>query len=187
MLTFCGLYFVLFCFLFQFLNYLESKENFVNLFVKHVNTSAIIDILLRLLTTIDNNDMRMRVLEWLKRVRIIENLIDLFHHKYTPQVHSNVAQVLSDIVRIAREQIYTERETLTYASNLGNPSSSLSLSDQLQQQQGNIDFDFDENIMSFGGREAEKQPSQPVKAKDEPSLEAKMSQITNPLLESIES
>lgn len=170
----------------QFLNYLENKENFVNLFVKHVNTSAIIDILLRLLTTIDNNDMRMRVLEWLKRVRIIENLIDLFHHKYTPQVHSNVAQVLSDIVRIAREQIYTERETLSYASNLGNPSSSLSLSDQLQQQQNNIDFDFDENIMPFG--QASDKSSQVAKATgDGQSLESKMAQITNPLLESIES
>ena len=162
------------------------------MFVKHVNTSAIIDILLRLLTTIDNNEMRMRVLEWLKRIRIIEHLIDLFHHKYTPQVHSNVAQVLSDIVRIAREQIYTERETLSYASNLGNPSSSLSISDQLQQQQSNIDFDFDENIMPFGAgqqqADSSKSSGQAAKATDAgPSLEAKMSQITNPLLESIES
>ena len=143
------------------------------------------DILLRLLTTIDDYETRMRVLEWLTLIRIVDNLVGLFHHKYTPQVHSNVAQVLSDIVRIAREQIYTERETLSYANNIGNPSSSLSLSDQLQQQQNNIDFDFDENIMPFGGQSSSSDKS--TVAKDEARLETKLSQINNPLLETIES
>ena len=75
------------------------------LFLKHINTSAIMDILLRFLTTIDDHQMKKRVLEWLNKINIIEKIIELLGHVYTSEVHSNASQILCDIVRISREQI----------------------------------------------------------------------------------
>ncbi len=75
------------------------------LFLKHINTSAIMDILLRFLTTIDDHQMKKRVLEWLNKIKIIEKIIELLSHTYTSEVHSNASQILCDIVRISREQI----------------------------------------------------------------------------------
>jgi hypothetical protein len=63
------------------------------------------DILLRFLTTIDNNEMKKRVLEWLNKINLIENIIELLSHEYSSEVHSNASQILCDIIRISREQI----------------------------------------------------------------------------------
>lgn len=89
----------------QFLDYIQSKEDFAGLFLKHINTSAVMDILLRFLTTIDNYENKKRVLDWLNRIQIIEKIIELFSHEYSSEVHSNAAQILCDIIRISREQI----------------------------------------------------------------------------------
>ncbi len=82
----------------------------MDLFLKHINTSAIMDILLRLLTTIDNQEMKSRVLEWLNSINIIEKLVELFHYDYSNLVQSNASQVLCDIIRISREQLLSTNE-----------------------------------------------------------------------------
>ena len=68
------------------------------------------DILLRLLTTIDNQEMKIRVLEWLNSINIIEKLVELLHYDYSNLVQSNASQVLCDIIRISREQLLSSNE-----------------------------------------------------------------------------
>ena len=68
------------------------------------------DIFLRLLTTIDGLDLRIKVVEWLKSINLIDNLVNLFKYEYSNQTHSNVAQLLCDIIRISREQILSNKE-----------------------------------------------------------------------------
>lgn len=68
------------------------------------------DVLLRLLTTIDNNDLKQRVLKWLTDIDLIKNLINLFSYNYANDAHSNVSQLLCDIIRISREQLLAYRE-----------------------------------------------------------------------------
>lgn len=68
------------------------------------------DILLRLLTTIDNPEMKSRVLDWLKSINIIEKLVELLHYNYSNQVQTNASQVLCDIIRISREQLLSNNE-----------------------------------------------------------------------------
>ncbi len=69
------------------------------------------DILLRLLTTIDSAEMRSRVLDLLKNIKIIEKLVELFGHEYSNLVQSNASQVLCDIIRISREQLLSLNES----------------------------------------------------------------------------
>ena len=68
------------------------------------------DILLRLLTTIDNQEMKIRVLEWLNNINIIEKLVELLHYDYSNLFQSNASQVLCDIIRISREQLLSSNE-----------------------------------------------------------------------------
>lgn len=75
------------------------------MFVRHINTSAVIDILLRFLTTIDNYEIKKKILEWLNKINIIEKIIELFSHTYSNEIHANAAQILCDIINISREQI----------------------------------------------------------------------------------
>jgi hypothetical protein len=106
----------------QLLNYLQSKTNFVDLIIKHINTSAIMDILLRLLTTIDNNDIKKRVFKWLDDIQLINNLINLFSSNFNEDIHANVSQLLCDIIRIAREQIFSNREAQRESVSYNNTS-----------------------------------------------------------------
>lgn len=120
----------------KILTYLQSKDDFVELILKHINTSAVMDVLLRLLTTIENNELKQRVLKWLTDINLIKNLVSLFSQKFTNDVHSNVSQLLCDIIRISREQILAQRESQREAAiynNNNNNSSDYSSSNMDQQ------------------------------------------------------
>ena len=108
------------------------------------------DVLLRLLTTIENNELKQRVLKWLTDIELMKNLINLFSHKFTNDVHSNVSQLLCDIIRISREQILAQRENqrdaATYNINNNNSNSNdyssnnMESNQQLLQQQNDYLF-----------------------------------------------
>lgn len=126
----------------QLLEYLETKTNFVDLIIKHINTSAIMDILLRLLTTIDNNDLKKRVFKWLDDIKLIDNLINLFSSTYNEDIHANVAQLLCDIIRITREQIFSNREALRESAAYSNNSNNSNSGDYLFQSTMPNTFDY---------------------------------------------
>ena len=63
------------------------------------------DIILRLITTVDSIDSRNKVLEWLKSIKLVDGLVELLSSTHTNEIHANASQLLSDIIRIAREQI----------------------------------------------------------------------------------
>ena len=95
--------------------------------MRHINTSAIIDLLLRLITTTENNDLRQQINQWLKRTEIISHLIDLFQFKYSSVYHSNTSQLICDIIRLSREQILNIHEQIIENKNSSSsPSSSSS-------------------------------------------------------------
>ena len=75
------------------------------LFLKHINTSVIMNIIVRFLNTIDDYQMKKRALEWINKLKIIEKIIELLNHAYTSEVHSNASKILCDIVLKSREKI----------------------------------------------------------------------------------
>jgi len=95
---------IYFCF-FKLLSFLDKKSDFLSLILQHINTSSIMDIILRLITTVDSIDSRNKVLEWLKSIKLVDGLVELLSSTHTNEIHANASQLLSDIIRIAREQI----------------------------------------------------------------------------------
>lgn len=53
----------LFIIYFKMLEYFKSKEDFVNAIVKHLGTSAVMDLLLRLITNVESPQLRQDLLE----------------------------------------------------------------------------------------------------------------------------
>ncbi|XP_048765109.2 serine/threonine-protein phosphatase 6 regulatory subunit 3-like isoform X3 [Ostrea edulis] len=86
-------------------NFLKSQEDFVGTLLDHIGTSAIMDLLLRLLTCVEWVELRKAVIEWLNEKQIVEKLIGCIVPTQDEDVHCNSAQSLCDIVRLGREQL----------------------------------------------------------------------------------
>ena len=75
------------------IDYLKKKE-FVNLALKHIGTSAITDLVLRLITCMDNGEIRTGVLEWLNDRELIQSIIKLIDVQQDRDTHDNAARLV---------------------------------------------------------------------------------------------
>uniref|UniRef100_A0A8D0GGQ5 Protein phosphatase 6 regulatory subunit 3 n=1 Tax=Sphenodon punctatus TaxID=8508 RepID=A0A8D0GGQ5_SPHPU len=89
----------------QIVDFLKKKQDFVDLIIKHIGTSAIMDLLLRLLTCIEPPQPRQEVLNWLNEERIIQRLVEIVHPSQDEDRHSNASQSLCEIIRLSRDQM----------------------------------------------------------------------------------
>ncbi|KAM7232877.1 hypothetical protein CapIbe_015013 [Capra ibex] len=89
----------------QLVSFLRKKDDFVDLLLQHIGTSAIMDLLLRLLTCVERPQLRQDVVNWLNEEKIIQRLIEQIHPSKDDNQHSNASQSLCDIIRLSREQM----------------------------------------------------------------------------------
>ncbi|XP_056633810.1 serine/threonine-protein phosphatase 6 regulatory subunit 3 isoform X1 [Diorhabda sublineata] len=87
----------------QVLDFLKAKDTFISLLLKHLGTSAIMDLMLKLMTQVEGIEMNQNILNWLDSQNIIQSLISLLNPKVDKERHYNVAQLLCDFIRIARD------------------------------------------------------------------------------------
>lgn len=87
------------------LEYLKSKEDFVDLIIKHLGTSAVMDLLLRLITSVESPQLRQDLLEWLNNQKLVESLVSLIDPEIDEDRSSNAAQSLCDLIRLSRDHM----------------------------------------------------------------------------------
>ncbi|XP_077423225.1 serine/threonine-protein phosphatase 6 regulatory subunit 3 isoform X4 [Vanacampus margaritifer] len=90
----------------QIVEFLRKMEDFVDLMIKHIGTSAIMDLLLRMLTCIEPQLLRQDVLNWLNHENIIQRLVDMVQPSQDEDRHSNASQSLCEIIRLSRDQMF---------------------------------------------------------------------------------
>ncbi|XP_036765130.2 serine/threonine-protein phosphatase 6 regulatory subunit 1 isoform X3 [Manis pentadactyla] len=89
----------------QLVSFLRKKDDFVDLLLRHIGTSAVMDLLLRLLTCVERPQLRQDVVNWLNEEKIVQRLIEQIHPSKDDNQHSNASQSLCDIIRLSREQM----------------------------------------------------------------------------------
>ncbi|XP_060694876.1 serine/threonine-protein phosphatase 6 regulatory subunit 3-B-like isoform X3 [Hemiscyllium ocellatum] len=89
----------------QIITFLRKRDAFVSLLLKHIGTSALMDLLLRLLTCVEPPQLRQDVLNWLNEEKIIQQLIEMVHPSNDEDRHSNASQSLCEIIRLSRDQM----------------------------------------------------------------------------------
>uniref|UniRef100_A0A672FGX5 Protein phosphatase 6, regulatory subunit 3 n=1 Tax=Salarias fasciatus TaxID=181472 RepID=A0A672FGX5_SALFA len=90
----------------QIVDFLRKRDDFVDLMIKHIGTSAIMDLLLRMLTCIEPQQLRQDVLSWLNEEKVIQRLVDMVQSSQDEDRHSNASQSLCEIIRLSRDQIF---------------------------------------------------------------------------------
>nr|XP_040132230.1 serine/threonine-protein phosphatase 6 regulatory subunit 2 isoform X4 [Ictidomys tridecemlineatus] len=88
----------------QVIAFLKKKDKFISLVLKHMGTSALMDLLLRLVSCVEPAGLRQEVLHWLNEEKIIQRLVELIHPHQDEDRQSNASQALCDIVRLGRDQ-----------------------------------------------------------------------------------
>jgi hypothetical protein len=99
------------------LSYIKSRPGFTRLLLRHIHTSAVMDLLLRLITCVDGTEMKQGVLEWLNDEKLIENIIQLFsasnplfqtggsqEQASSPSLHGDQEQAGSPLLQVDQEQ-----------------------------------------------------------------------------------
>ncbi|XP_062839547.1 serine/threonine-protein phosphatase 6 regulatory subunit 2 isoform X2 [Anolis carolinensis] len=88
----------------QVIAFLRKKEHFIDLVLKHINTSAMMDLLLRLISCVEPSQLRQEVLNWLNDAKVIQRLVGLIHPSQDEDRQSNASQTLCDVIRLSRDQ-----------------------------------------------------------------------------------
>ncbi|XDV29153.1 hypothetical protein PO909_032306 [Leuciscus waleckii] len=86
------------------IGFLKKKEDFIGQVLKHLDTSAMMDLVLRLISSVEPVCLRQEVLSWLNEERLIQRLIELIHPHIDDERQSNASQTLCDIIRLSRDQ-----------------------------------------------------------------------------------
>ncbi|XP_051016149.1 serine/threonine-protein phosphatase 6 regulatory subunit 2 isoform X1 [Acomys russatus] len=88
----------------QVIMFLKKKDKFISLVLKHIGTSALMDLLLRLVSCVEPVGLRQEVLHWLNEEKVIQRLVELVHPHQDEDRQSNASQALCDIIRLGRDQ-----------------------------------------------------------------------------------
>ncbi|XP_006521468.1 serine/threonine-protein phosphatase 6 regulatory subunit 2 isoform X4 [Mus musculus] len=124
----------------QVIMFLKKKEKFISQLLKHIGTSALMDLLLRLVSCVEPVGLRQEVLHWLNEEKIIQRIVALIHPHQDEDVsamlteptflhghthpgswktcccvkgrQSNASQALCDIIRLGRDQGSQLQETV---------------------------------------------------------------------------
>uniref|UniRef100_A0A7M4FTZ2 Protein phosphatase 6 regulatory subunit 2 n=1 Tax=Crocodylus porosus TaxID=8502 RepID=A0A7M4FTZ2_CROPO len=88
----------------QVIAFLRRKDKFISLVLKHIDTSAMMDLLLRLISCVEPAPLRQEVLNWLNEAKVIQRLVELIHSSQDEDRQSNASQTLCDIIRLSRDQ-----------------------------------------------------------------------------------
>uniref|UniRef100_A0A673KRQ6 Serine/threonine-protein phosphatase 6 regulatory subunit 2-like n=1 Tax=Sinocyclocheilus rhinocerous TaxID=307959 RepID=A0A673KRQ6_9TELE len=95
----------------QVIGFLKNKEDFVGQVLKHLDTSAMMDLVLRVISSVEPVCLRQEVLTWLNEERLIQRLVELIHPHSDSETQSNASQTLCDIIRLSRDQASLLQET----------------------------------------------------------------------------
>lgn len=88
----------------------KCREGFVANILRHLGTSAVMDLLLRLITCIDAAECRSNCINWLNEQKLVQQLIQLIDASETAERNTNAAQTLCDIVRLGKDALSNLQE-----------------------------------------------------------------------------
>ncbi|KAL7048626.1 hypothetical protein ACKWTF_003426 [Chironomus riparius] len=84
------------------LEFIKTKDNFLDVMVHHFSTPVVMDLLLTMLNDIEDPRMKSSFLEWINERGLIEKMIDVLHMPNENEKHVIVAQFLTELIKTGR-------------------------------------------------------------------------------------
>lgn len=99
----------------QVLEFIKSKDNFLESILQHFATPVVVDLLLNMLNDVEDEKMKANFLEWINEKGLIAKLIDVLKVPSESDRHESIAQFLTKVVetgRCNRQNDTEDRKTL---------------------------------------------------------------------------
>lgn len=84
------------------LEFIKSKDNFLDVMTQHFATPVVVDLMLNMLNDVEDAKMKSGFLEWINEKGLIEKMIDGLKVSSESSKHSCIAQFLSEVIKIGR-------------------------------------------------------------------------------------
>lgn len=111
------------CVCLQMLEFIKSRPGFLNTIYKHIGTPVIMDLLFQIITTVEGEDLRNSLFEWLKEQQLINNLIQILGNETDSDKHNNIAQFISDVITTGRTTRQNELQKRGYVESSASDGS----------------------------------------------------------------
>ena len=84
------------------LEFIKSKDSFLDNMVYHFSTPVVMDLLLTMLNEVEDTKMKSNFLEWINENCLIEKMIDVLRIPNESEKHIIVAQFLIELIKTGR-------------------------------------------------------------------------------------
>lgn len=102
------------CVCLQMLEFIKSRPDFLNTIYKHIGIPVIMDLLFQIITTIEGEELRNSLFEWLKEQQLVNNLIKMLGHDDDGNKHHNIAHFLCELIAHGRSGRQNELQKRGY-------------------------------------------------------------------------
>lgn len=84
------------------LEFIKSKDNFLDAMTQHFATPVVVDLMLNMLNDVEDAKMKSNFLEWINERGLIEKLISVLKVPSESTKHASIAQFLTEVIKIGR-------------------------------------------------------------------------------------
>lgn len=102
------------CVCLQMLEFIKSRTDFLQTIYKHIDMPVIMDLLFQIITTVEGEELRNSLFEWLNEQKLVNNLIRILGEGNADGKHVNIAQFLCDLVTHGRNGRQNELQKRGY-------------------------------------------------------------------------
>lgn len=107
------------CVCLQMLEFIKSRPHFLNTIYKHMNSPVIVDLLYQIITSIEGDELRNSLFQWLSEQQLVCNLIGMLGNDNDSDKHQNIANLLCDLIATGRSARQNELQKRGYYSSAG--------------------------------------------------------------------
>lgn len=84
------------------IEFIKSKDNFLDSIVQHFSTPVVVDLLLNMLNDIEDAKMKSNFLEWVSEKGLVTILLNELKIPDDKDKHESIAQFLTELIKIGR-------------------------------------------------------------------------------------
>ncbi|CRK95737.1 CLUMA_CG009194, isoform A [Clunio marinus] len=84
------------------IEFIKSKDNFLEVMTQHLATPVVVDLLLNMLNDIEDDKMKIGFLEWINKKGLIAKMIGVLQIPSESNKHESVAKFLTEMIKTGR-------------------------------------------------------------------------------------